>query len=378
MNVVIFWNCRGLGSPSSVNSLQSLVRKYSPEVLFLSETKSNSKEIQRLQNKLCFDKSVCFEAQGRAGGLVVFWKEDVELNIIETHEHYVDMHIWENRDLRWRMTCVYGWPEHNNKAKTWETINNLGQDNNLPWLVGGDFNEVLQDAEKRGGLPCDFNNLSAFRDCLDRNSLRDLGAAGHPFTWCNNRMEGLIEERLDRFVATENWRTLFPLAFVENTIWDGSDHYPIILYPKGMVENGKQNFRDEGKMFRLEARWTHHDTFDAEIEKYWGESKHRHGHSWVSVIEECGKRLKKWDKEVYRKNQNRLGWLLRRLKKVRKMAPTPAVIEEVRKVEQEMRQLRSQQETAAWQRCDPLSFAMGIKTRLFFIRRCRTGERETG
>lgn len=81
-------------------------------------------------------------------------------------------------------------------------INELGNDENIPWLMGGDFNEVIQESEKRGGGPCDFNNLCKFRECLDLNNLRDMPADGYPFTWRNNRAEGFIEEKLDRLLQT--------------------------------------------------------------------------------------------------------------------------------------------------------------------------------
>lgn len=83
-------------------------------------------------------------------------------------------------------------------------------------------------------------------------------------------------------------------------------------------------------------------------------------------MEDCGSHLKKWHKEVYLSSQNRLGWLLRRLKKVRKMAPTAAVIEECRQVEHDIRQLRQQQETAAWQRCRPFVLRDGDKNTSYF------------
>lgn len=72
MIATIFWNCRGMGSPSLINALSYLVRKYSPEILFLRKTKSKKAEIRRLQEKLRFDRSICVEAVGRVGGLALF------------------------------------------------------------------------------------------------------------------------------------------------------------------------------------------------------------------------------------------------------------------------------------------------------------------
>jgi hypothetical protein len=38
---ILSWNCRGLSRPSAVRSLRALIRENSPEILFLSETKSS-------------------------------------------------------------------------------------------------------------------------------------------------------------------------------------------------------------------------------------------------------------------------------------------------------------------------------------------------
>ena len=48
------WNCRGLGTPRSVGMLRSLVRRWSPEVVFLSETKMSIAGMRKLKMKLGF------------------------------------------------------------------------------------------------------------------------------------------------------------------------------------------------------------------------------------------------------------------------------------------------------------------------------------
>lgn len=97
-------------------------------------------------------------------------------------------------------------------------IYDLGVHNDHPWVLGGDFNEVLRETEKRGGSGCDFNDICAFRDCLDTNGLREVEFTSHPYTWSNRRLEGLIEEKLDRCIANDDWFTFFPAASAENVI----------------------------------------------------------------------------------------------------------------------------------------------------------------
>lgn len=206
------------------------------------------------------------------------------------------------------MTGVYGWLENNLKHKTWEMIDDMGTYNDLPWFVGGDFNEIMYEAEKKGGAPCDFNNLCAFRYCLDRNGLLDLGYGGHPYTWSNKRKDGFIEERLDRFVATESWKRIFPQASFENMIWDCSDHCPMIAHFHGYIEDAQVDRRqDERRLFRFEARWIYHETFDRCLGSFWEEAKSKHGHQWQYIMGECSNQLKKWNKEVYMAQYSRMG-----------------------------------------------------------------------
>ena len=85
-----------------MNALHSLVRKYSPEILFLSEIKSNKTEIRRIQDKLRFDKSVCVEAKGRAGGLALFCMGDADVKVKDMDEYFTDFHVCEEGGRTWR------------------------------------------------------------------------------------------------------------------------------------------------------------------------------------------------------------------------------------------------------------------------------------
>ena len=52
--------------------------------------------------------------------------------------------------------------------------------------------------------------MDGFRNVINLCNLRDLGYNGSDFTWCNKR-EGVdrIYMRLDRVLATDDWRSLF-------------------------------------------------------------------------------------------------------------------------------------------------------------------------
>ena len=50
-------------------------------------------------------------------------------------------------DTKVRVTFVYGEAQVNERYKTWDTLRGIVGANDVPWLVVGDFNEVLQGHE---------------------------------------------------------------------------------------------------------------------------------------------------------------------------------------------------------------------------------------
>ena len=102
----------------------------------------------------------------------------------------------------------------------------------LPWVFLGDFNEMISEDEKMGGLPLNRNRISAFRNCIDKCGLMDLGFQGPRFTWTNKTpvWQCNIKERLDRGLGNAKWKILFPTAEVHHLPRVKSDHCPYFAY----------------------------------------------------------------------------------------------------------------------------------------------------
>jgi hypothetical protein len=91
----------------------------------------------------------------------------------------------------------------------WEILQWLKTRSDDPWIVIGDFNEVMWQYEhfsetKRGGQMADF------REVLEFCGLRDAGFSGTPWTYDNNKSGNQnVKVRLDRGVATQDWLNRF-------------------------------------------------------------------------------------------------------------------------------------------------------------------------
>jgi len=90
---------------------------------------------------------------------------------------------------------------------------------------------------------------------LDRKDLH--GLYGYRFTWSNGREYEEHIERLDRFLCNDEWSLLWPTNRVTNIIWEGSDHYSIMLDTE--PASGQAEERDH--VVKFEAVLTKKHTF---------------------------------------------------------------------------------------------------------------------
>jgi hypothetical protein len=198
-------------------------RHIKPDVTFLSESHLDKIKAEKLMRKMNYDKCLVHDSDGRSGGLILMWKKEIKIVCRRVENFFIDVLVKGEQD--WRFTGFYGEPSWENKYKSWEYIRELHAEDNLPWLIIGDFNEILFSWEKEGGAPRATRYMKAFQDCLTDCGLENLGYVGDIYTW---RRDGL-RERLDRAVANATWNSLFPHAKAitgENT---KSDHRPVTV-----------------------------------------------------------------------------------------------------------------------------------------------------
>lgn len=64
--------------------------------------------------------------------------------------HHIEVSVLLGNDPpHWRFTGIYRWAETMNKKNTFEMIVvDLKTHSNLPWVIGGDLNQILFNYEK--------------------------------------------------------------------------------------------------------------------------------------------------------------------------------------------------------------------------------------
>lgn len=86
-------------------------------------------------------------------------------------------------------TGFYGNPIATQHVHSWELLRRLGVNRSQPWIVLGDFNEVLLSTESRGrGTRLEFRTRS-FWEVINDLNLSEIKSVGANFTWHNRRTD---------------------------------------------------------------------------------------------------------------------------------------------------------------------------------------------
>jgi hypothetical protein len=247
--------------------------------------------------RLDFHHMLIHESDGRSGGLLLMWKNDVKVIERSVTNRHIDVTI--DSGSVWRFTGVYGEPDWRYKEQTWTDLRTLFVCNNLmPWFLVGDFNEILFDSEKEGGLLRPQRYMQNFRDALEDCQLQDMAYIGDRFTWRRRS----IRERLDRSICNREWNLLFPLSGSVNEGMTKSDHRPVLIdttFHEGVEAPNPKS----GK--RFEARWLNEPSVDEIVRGAWERAKESN-QRLINTLADMHTDLHEWDREILKGLKKRI------------------------------------------------------------------------
>ncbi|XP_019248440.1 PREDICTED: uncharacterized protein LOC109227697 [Nicotiana attenuata] len=135
----------------------------------------------------------------------------VEWELVDDTEQQVTVRVLHH-DLEQHMMMKFVYVKCSaiERLELWDHWYYLASDMKLPWLVGMDFNVILHEDEKIGGLP-------------DTKEVHLHGGMGDPMlrVYCKNG--------LDRIFVNFPFQNMLPTIEVERLIRIGSDHAPLLM-----------------------------------------------------------------------------------------------------------------------------------------------------
>lgn len=174
---------QGLGNPLTVQALRVLTTQERPNIIFIMETKNQEQKVLKLRRRLRFQNSFIVNPMRTAGGLAIFWDEEVLLTIDSFIEHVIIAHCHlPTSNQRMHISFIHAPNEFNERRMLWEYICRKSYHFHLPWVCIGDFNELLYQWEKVGKKRIENYRIAAFRDFLNHCSLMDMECKGCTYT----------------------------------------------------------------------------------------------------------------------------------------------------------------------------------------------------
>jgi hypothetical protein len=291
----------------------------------------------------------------------MFWTNDVKHDIISYNDRCIDCYIdRSNSDIGWRASGLYGFSSHQQKPQTCDLIKYLFQNNNHEnWLLFGDFNMVLNHAEKLGGRDIDYTHTNLFQETLNDCQLQDLGYHGEAFTWSNNQEDDQhIKERLDRFCASPHWLDRFPRVTNYHLPSLSSDHNPILLV-FGTHYDSRNDTKGTTTIKRFEHIWLQDSQTNTIIKEAWTNSNE----DTYTKLQHAFNKVYQWGQNTYGNVPKQIKELQLKIHHMKNKIPTKDDIDQIHQLENKLDDLLKHGHKGP----KPTGYSKGTRTLSSFI-----------
>lgn len=238
-------------------------RRYPFYFIVLMEPFQGGQHIEEYRSRLGMKHAVL----NVSGKIWVFIEENVEFSILKDEDQDQELTLKlanQNAGISLLVTLVYAKCRANERLALWDSLVDLSDSYQMPWIIGGDFNVIRTDEEKLGGLPVTFNEIQDFNHCINLCNMEEIQFKGSKFTWWNGRTdEDCIFKRLDRVLCNDRMQNLFQRMEVEHLARSGSDHSPLLIQCRVESEQIVRSFKflnfwlkEESCMEVIKQSWT--------------------------------------------------------------------------------------------------------------------------
>ncbi|XP_039007845.1 uncharacterized protein LOC120135683 [Hibiscus syriacus] len=202
------------------------------DVLFLLETRNKFDSSLAILSQNFSDWEACCNYNHAANGRIwVLWRRCMDCSVVSVFDQCISVRcaIGGNTFI---LIAVYGLNEGNGRRQLWSQLNSLECTvGDLPWLIGGDFNIILNVEESSVYVSSStLVDSSEFQNCVDNLGIFDHPYNGPCFTWSNKQQDTYLARKLDRVMINPRWIDVFPDSAVEFQAPGDSDHCPAFVW----------------------------------------------------------------------------------------------------------------------------------------------------
>ncbi|XP_026451999.1 uncharacterized protein LOC113352390 [Papaver somniferum] len=221
--LVLAWNVQGLAKRFTKDQVFVLVKKHSPDFLFLSETKIDSDKMISLSIYLSYYNYVHIDRVELDGGLILMWMDGIHCEVQDVSKNI--MHVITKIDPSKPyvlITFMYGSTYFDKKKEQWEFLLRISENIRQPWTILGDLNFHMHNISEAVNHTIEDRYV---KDKVDICGLMNIGYSGKHYTWTSNSFgTGSRKSRIDMALGNNYWCNFFPHAKLMHLVQAGSDH----------------------------------------------------------------------------------------------------------------------------------------------------------
>lgn len=263
-----FWNIRGFNKSTKHTVVQDWIKKFSMQFGGLLETRVKENKVERIVSKVFKDWSVLSNYTfNRRGRIWVVWSPKVRLTPCFTSGQLITCSVlMDGSDEEFFCSFVYASNFMEERKMLWEdlkTHQNSPMFRNKPWIVFGDFNEILdvQEHSNFAVSPMVSSGMRDFQDVIRYCSFTEMTSHGPQYTWCNKREEGLICKKLDRVIVNDSWLLAYPQSHCLFEAGGCSDHMRCRIQIRAPTAKTRRPFKFTNVLTRFPDYLPMVDTF---------------------------------------------------------------------------------------------------------------------
>ena len=98
---LLVWNYLRHGNLVTKKEIGEISREKDPFVVFIIETWVDEDRLKTIKHKLQFDHMFIVPRVHRGGGLVLFWKDSINLNVETSSKNHIDCIIGKGSEDVW-------------------------------------------------------------------------------------------------------------------------------------------------------------------------------------------------------------------------------------------------------------------------------------
>ncbi|XP_060210622.1 uncharacterized protein LOC132637569 [Lycium barbarum] len=190
------------------------------------------------------------------GKIWLFVEDLFEVKVLVDHEQHITIKLNSNgQQEEIVISIVYAKCTNRERLDLWGSLEDFASQMHKPLIMAGDFNVIMSEDEKYGGLAVGTNEIQDFKLSMQNCEVQDLSFKGSRYTWWNGKSgDDRIFKRLDRCLGNFRLQQMFPEIEVYHLTKTSSDHAPLLV-------SYTRNNDLIKKPFKFLNFWVKNDTF---------------------------------------------------------------------------------------------------------------------